>query len=108
MKIEIGTIKYGNLRFIFNILKEVEIFLNEKEISLENVFPKTQFFYQGVLGKLGLNHNEKKDLEVIFYSMKKDGEGVEEEIEEEYELFTGFPVHVRDKIYLAHFGVKVK
>lgn len=105
---KIGTIGYGSLDLNFFVTESVEKFLKEKNIPNENCFPKTQFFYQGVLMKLGISHSENKELEIVFNSIRLDGEGVFDVISDQYEKFESFPIHVEDKIYLVDFGVKVK
>lgn len=104
----IGTIGYGNLDLSFFVTEGVEKFLKENGISNENCFPKTQFFYQGVLMKLGFSHEEEKELEIVYNGIRLNEEGVFDVLSEEYEKFDNFPIHVDDKIYLVDFGVKVK
>lgn len=105
---EIGTIGYGNLSFVFYVSESVQEYLIENSIESQTLFPHTQFFYQGVLMKLGISHEENKTLKVIFHGIRLDGKGVTELAESGFEKFENFPIHVDDLIYLADFVVEVK
>jgi hypothetical protein len=105
---EMGTVKYGNLRFIFNFTGGVKEFLEKEKISLESIFPKTQFFYQGILMKLGINYNDVRELFVVFNGLRIDDFGIIDSLGDNYEKFHNFPIHVGEKIYFAEFGVEVK
>lgn len=105
---EIGTIGYGNLTFIFHASEAVNEYLIENSIEPQMLFPKTQFFYQGVLMKLGISHEEEKELKVVFHGIRLDGKGVTEIMKSNGEHFDNFPIHVDDLIYLADFFVEVK
>lgn len=105
---EIGTVKYGNLRFVFEMTASVRDFLLENSIESQALFPQTQFFYQGVLMKLGINHEEEKTLKIIFHGIRIEGRGVCELSEEYGEKFENFPIHVDDLIYYADFVAGVK
>jgi len=103
---ELGVIKYGNLRFIFKASEAVQAYLSEKGISGEGMFPKTQFFYQGVLMKTGIDYNDELDVDVVFHGMRLNGEGVTEILEGDYTLFDNFPIHDGDLVYFTDFGVE--
>jgi len=105
---ELGVIKYGELRFLFNISTKVADYFRENNVSLDFFFPKTQFFYQGVLMKLGITHTEKKDIEVSFNSLNLDNKKISESIDETYEKFEKFPIHIEKEIYYLDFGAKIK
>ena len=105
---EIGTIGYGNLSFIFHASESVRDYLIENSIDLQTLFPHTQFFYQGVLMKLGINHEEENTLKVVFHGIRLDGEGVNEIMNSSGEYFANFPIHVDDLIYMVDFFVEVK
>jgi hypothetical protein len=103
-----GTIRYGELRFIFEMTESVSKFLASKGISPDSMFPKTQFFYQGVLMKTGVSHEEEKELTIIFNAIRIGDEGVKDILEGDYERFDNFPMHDGDDIYFTEFGVEVK
>lgn len=105
---EIGTISYGNLKFIFNLSEELVAFLQERNISFELLFPKTQFFYQGVLKKLGVEFYEDKEIFVVYHKIKCDDEVREDFVWGDYERFENFPIHVDDVIYLIDFVARVE
>lgn len=105
---EIGTLRYGNLRLVFEVSSSVGEYLSDNSISFDSMFPKTQFFYQGILTKLGISHEEEKELRVIFFGISFNGEGVLDSFEGEFEKFEGFPIHVGENIYLSDFFVEVR
>ena len=105
---EIGRVKYGNLKFIFQMTSAVENYLIENSIESQSLFPQTQFFYQGVLMKLGISHEEEKELGVVFHGIRLDGQGVTDLVEDKEKKFENFPIHVDDLIYFVDFFVEVK
>ena len=105
---EIGVIKYGKLRFIFEMTEGVSQFLGENNIESQNLFPKTQFFYQGVLMKIGVNHEEEKNLNIIFHGIRFDEKKIIDLIEGDFEKFENFPMHIGEDIYFSEFVVKVE
>lgn len=104
---ELGVIKYGELRFVFKVSPAVRKYMNEKGINSESFFPKTQFFYQGVLTKMNISHEDLYDVDVIYHGIRLNGEGVSEVLEGNYAKFDNFPIHEGDLIYLSDFGVQV-
>ncbi|MDA3837337.1 MAG: hypothetical protein PF542_06995 [Nanoarchaeota archaeon] len=105
---EVGVIRYGNLRFRFEISEAVQEYLIEHSIENQAMFPRTQFFYQGVLMKLGIDYEEAKELRVIFHGIRLEGEGVTDIPEEGDNKFDNFPIHVDDVIYFTDFIVEVQ
>jgi hypothetical protein len=107
--VEVGTVRYGELRFVFEVTESVEKFLQENGITFDSMFPKTQFFYQGVLMKVGVDHEEDKELKIIFHRIKNNEVQSEEcEVQSVGEKFENFPIHSGDDIYFVDFGVEVK
>jgi hypothetical protein len=103
---EIGTVKYGNLRFVFTMSEAVNDYLVENSIESQSLFPQTQFFYQGVLMKLGIDYNDNKELKIVFHGIRLNGEGVSDVVKAENK-FDNFPIHVDDLVYFTDFFVEV-
>lgn len=101
---ELGTIKYGELRFHFNLTNEVFQFIQEKGMSRDFFIMSSQSFYQAVLFKLGIGHKSKKEIEVVFYSIKLKNENVFSEVDKSYMKFVDFPLQE----LRVGFGVKIK
>lgn len=104
---EIGSVKYGNLRMSFFLDEKINEYILENSIPAESFFPKTQFFYQGILMKLGINHEENKQLDIVFFRVKFSEKIIIGEAIEKENVFDGFPIHIDDKIYLSDFYVNV-
>jgi len=101
---ELGVIKYGELRFHFNLTDEVFSFIQKKNISRDFFIMSSQSFYQAILFKLGIGHKEKNEVEILFYSINFSKGQINSEIEKEYNKFSNFPA---GELMLS-FGAKVK
>lgn len=101
---ELGTIKYGNLRFNFNLNEEFLDFIKEKGISQDFFIISSQSFYQAVLFKLEIDHSEKKEIEILFYSINSNDDAVFGKIDKDYEKFENFPAGD----FFVDFGAKLK
>lgn len=105
---EIGTIKYGNLRFVFSSTKGVSNFFKEKEIPVENLILSSQVFYQTVLKKLEMKHEEEQEIDIVFNGVSHLEEGIHDLINPHYEVLKDFPLTIGKEIFYLDFGIAKK
>lgn len=108
MKInELGVIRYGELRFKFFATSGVVSYFENKGISSDSLLVSSQAFYRAVCYKLDLDHGEKKDVEVVFYGISLDQEGVDNYVSG-YMDFDSFPLEISGRTFFVNFGARVE
>jgi len=101
---ELGTIKYGEIRFNFNLSHNVSNFVRNNEMSSDYFIMSSQSFYQAVLFKLGINHEEKENVEILIFGLNSNEGQVDEKISDDYMKFESFPLGNM----FVNFGARLK
>lgn len=71
-KNDLASIRFGKIIFHFKLKKNVEEFLESKEIDFQKLIPTASNWYIQVLKNMNLKHEEKKNVEVVFLGLEKD------------------------------------
>ena len=101
---ELGTIRYGELRCNFNLSPDFSSFVKDNEMSPDFFIISSQSFYQAILFKLGISHEEKNEVEILFFGINSTEGSVNEKIDDDYIKFESFPL---GEVFVS-FGARLK
>lgn len=105
---KLASIKFGSTRFSINLTGSVDKFLKENGVDTQKLVPTSPSWYSTILENLGTSHEDEKEIEILFYSVKgKYEENAPEDYKASFESPLRFKGQGVDKEEIVKFVCKV-